>query len=64
MVTESEYEDNCEKSQEFLKEFKALIRKYVPDYPETTEKELQLLYMIGDCTSVFNPYVWSDDTSK
>ena len=52
-------QDSFEKAEAFLEEFKALVRKYVPDYPEDDET-LELLYAIQDRTSCFSPYIWSD----
>ena len=52
--------DNNEKADMFSIEFGKLVRKYVPVYPKT-DSQMDLLYMLGDKTSVFNPLVWSED---
>ena len=51
-------DQDFEKAEEFLKKFKDLVRSFVPVY---TEESVDLLYLMQERTSVFNPYVWSDD---
>lgn len=49
----------------FHEEFKALVRKYVPKYPESAQDyEVELLAMMQDKTSVYGPYIWSDDDGE
>lgn len=52
-------EENHNKAEKFITDFKKLVRSYVPEYPET-DKDAELLDMIQDRTSCFNPYIWSD----
>jgi hypothetical protein len=50
-------------------DFRSLVRWYMPEYPphlpegEDGEFLLELLYMLQDRTSMFSPYIWSDDES-
>jgi hypothetical protein len=48
-----------DKAEAFQAEFKVLVRKYVP--ATTKEEDIDLLMLLQERTSVFNPYVWSDD---
>jgi len=57
--TEEDYERRHQKAEEFSVEFKALVRKYFPEYP-VNSFEMDLLYNIQDRTSCFSPYIWSD----
>ena len=43
--------------QEFAAEFRALVRKHMPQYPVTDEQYEQLTSM-QDQTSCFSPAVW------
>ncbi len=56
--------DDCDArfdaAEQFLYEFKALVRKYVPDY--NAPGAIDMLYMLSDRTSVFSPFIWSDHT--
>ena len=52
---EKYWDDVHNKVQEFHKEFKDLVRKYVPKYVHT-----DLLDMMQEKTSVYSPYIWSD----
>ena len=54
--TEEYYDEIHNKAEEFLKEFKTLVRKYVPKYDNSAE----LLDLMQERTSVFSPYIWSD----
>jgi hypothetical protein len=54
----SDLEVRFELAERFSKDFRDLVRKYVPD--RNAEGATDLLFMIGDRTSVFSPHVWSD----
>jgi hypothetical protein len=58
--TPSEYGQIHETIGKFHDEFKELVRKYVPTYPNA-EQSTAFLYMIQDKTSCFSPFVWSDE---
>lgn len=49
--------------QNFNVEFKQLVRKYMPEYPETPER-LDVLYAMQDRTSCFAPFIWSDENKS
>lgn len=50
-------DEKLDKADEFLAEFKLLVRKYVPDYDSA---ESDFVMMLQDRTSVYSPYIWSD----
>jgi hypothetical protein len=62
-MSEEEADDLHEKAQAFHAEFKVLVRKYVPTFPQDNTSA-EFLSMIQDRTSCFAPYIWSDDTEK
>jgi hypothetical protein len=50
-------DEKLDKAEEFLEEFKTLVHKYAgSDY---SKADPELLAMIQDRTSVFQPYLWS-----
>ena len=51
-------DEEFEKVEAFLAEFKALVRKYVPDY--NGEESVMMLMWLQEKTSVYNPYIWSN----
>lgn len=67
-LTDEDYEDIHTRTQEFVREFAMLVRKFVPTLPEGNSREAQiaddLLRSMQDCTSCYQPYVWSDEFSK
>jgi hypothetical protein len=68
-LSEEDLDKNQEQANAFARDFKALVRKYVPAYPSTESgldqkeqmRQSMLLYQMQDMTSVFSPFVWSDD---
>lgn len=61
-MTPEQLDEAYEKQDAFLKEFKALVRKYVPVYDDDFAQEL--LPMLQDCTSCYQPYVWDDSPDE
>jgi len=56
------FDELYNKSEQFIKDFKSLVRKYVPKYPtKQYDPGFELLSMMQDRVSVYNPYVWSND---
>lgn len=51
-------DERHEKAQQFIKEFRDLVRKHAGASFEAAD--VDLLYMMQDMTSVFQPYIWSD----
>lgn len=51
-------DERYEKTQQFIKEFRDLVRKHAGTNFEAADGDL--LYMMQDRTSVFSPYIWSD----
>lgn len=52
-----------ERLQMFKREFKALVRKYSPQYP-TTDEQAEFLAFMQDGTSCYSPWIWSDEDKK
>jgi hypothetical protein len=50
-------EQRHEQAECFIEEFRDLVRKYAKT-SRFSEADLELLYMLQDRTSVFNPYIW------
>ena len=62
MMNEDEMDKILDAAEAFLVEFKALVRKYVPEYPiSDKEGQMELLHLMQDRTSCFAPYIWSDE---
>lgn len=69
-LTEKDWDEIHDKANAFSREFKALVRKYVPEPTMKVEGfkivsvdhfNSTLLAMMQDRTSVYCPYVWSDE---
>ena len=45
--------------QTFAQEFKTLVRKYMPEYPNN-ETDAILLARMQEQTSCYNPWIWAD----
>jgi hypothetical protein len=58
-VTSEELDELFDKRDAFADEFKALVRKYMPQYPQNG-RESQLLAMLQEQTSCYSPWIWSD----
>ena len=58
MKTEDDFDARHEHVENFTKEFKELVRKYMKKYP-TNDFDAETLMMMQDRTSCYNPYVWS-----
>lgn len=57
-----DYDKEHQRLNEFHAEFKALVRKYVPTYPtEPEDYSVEFLADMQDRTSVYSPYIWSDE---
>jgi hypothetical protein len=58
-VTSEELDELFDKRDAFADEFKALVRKYMPQSPQNG-RESQLLAMLQEQTSCYSPWIWSD----
>lgn len=48
-----------DKAEAFLKDFRKLVHKYAGSSYQ--KADVELLHMMQDRTSVFNPYIWPKD---
>lgn len=55
------FDEKLDKAEAFQREFKALVRRYIPEYPCQDADNLEVLYLMQDKTSCFTPYIWSDE---
>lgn len=59
-------DEQYERKDKFLVEFKALVRKHLRIVPETPgwstvhPDDAELLGLMQDSTSLYSPYIWSD----
>lgn len=53
-------EEEFQKLEDFNREFKALVRKYMPEYPRTAD-QARFLGAMQDRTSVFSPFIWDGE---
>lgn len=55
---DSDLERQIETINAFHQDFKALVRKYMPQYP-TNDRDAGLLVEMQDRTSCYSPWIWS-----
>lgn len=48
----------------FTRDFALLVRSYMARVEGTEADKTEVLYMLQDNTSCFQPYVWSDEITK
>lgn len=59
MMDEDDYfEKDYQHVQQFAGEFKELVRKYMPEYPDN-DHDVILLMRMQEQTSCYSPWVWS-----
>lgn len=56
--TEKDFDERHRHVQNFTMEFKALVRKYMKEYPEN-DFDAETLMQMQDVTSCYSPFIWS-----
>ncbi len=60
MDEDDSFEKDYQHIQQFAEEFKTLVRKYMPEYPDN-DHDAVLLMQMQEQTSCYSPWVWSSE---